>query len=243
MKRIALLVLIIASGLITNAQETPQSHANRIKLTNRAGDHFLFQLSADKWTNMPDSIKSHQSGFSKGFNAYIMTDKPFRNSPQYSVAFGVGYGSSNIQFRKMQVDVKNNARPNLPFVALDSSDHFKKYKLHLGYLELPVELRYSSNPLTPSKSWKVAIGAKVGTLINAHTKGKELENKNNTTINTYTQKESSKKFFNTTRLSATARVGYGIFSLFGSYQVTGVLKDAAGPDMKLIQFGITLSGL
>jgi hypothetical protein len=41
----------------------------------------------------------------------------------------------------------------------------------------------------------------------------------------------------------TARIGYGIFSLFGAYQLNNILKDGAGPDMQLYQVGISLSGL
>jgi hypothetical protein len=41
----------------------------------------------------------------------------------------------------------------------------------------------------------------------------------------------------------TARIGYGILSIFGSYQINNFLKDGAGPDMKLYQIGLTLSGL
>lgn len=243
MKRIfALTALVLASFLNGNAQETTNKKPV-INLSNRANDHLMIQLSTDTWTGMPDSISSHKKGFSKGFNAYLMIDKPFRSSPKFSVAFGVGYGSSNISFEKMQVDVKSTVNSTLPFRALDSTDHFKKYKLHLGYLEIPVELRFGSNPANPAKSWKVAAGVKVGTMINAHTKGKDLENKNNQVINAFTQKESSKKYFNGTRLMGTARIGYGIFSIFGAYQITNVLKDGAGADMKTVQIGISLSGL
>jgi hypothetical protein len=243
MKRIALLVSFLAFIQLTNAQETQKKQQERVSIANRAGDHFLLQFTRDTWTGMPDSIDSHQGGFSRGFNAYLMFDKPFRNSPKFSVALGVGYGSSNIKFDRMGVDVKSVANPRLPFTKLDTTNHFKKFKLHLGYLELPVELRFSSKPLQSSKSFKLAIGGKVGTLINAHTKGKDLQNRNNTTINSYTEKQSSKRFFNTTRLTGTARIGYGIFSLYGSYSITGVLKDAAGADMKLVQLGLSIGGL
>ncbi len=37
-----------------------------------------------------------------------------------------------------------------------------------------------------------------------------LQDKNDATINDYIRKESSKKFFNSTRLAVTGRVGYGI---------------------------------
>jgi hypothetical protein len=202
----------------------------------------MIQFSSDHWTGMPDSVDSHQSGFSRGLNIYVMTDKPFKGDPRFSVGLGIGIGSSNISFKKMNVDVKSGSS-KLPFIAADSTNHFKKFKVSMSYLEVPVELRFASNPSLSGGGWKIALGAKVGTLVNLHTKGKTLQDKNNRTINSYTAKENSKKFFNSTRLMATARIGYGVFSLFGSYQVNGVLKDGLGPDMHLYQVGLCLSGL
>jgi len=58
-----------------------------------------------------------------------------------------------------------------------------------------------------------------------------------------TVKENSKSYFNTTRLAATARVGYGNFSLFGAYSLTGIFKDGIAPDIKGMQIGLAFSGL
>ena len=237
------IVLLVVTVLLFGSTEAQQGKVKRkIDISSRPGDHLMIQFSSDHLSAMPDSISSHQSGFSKGFNAYFMLDKPFKSSPKFSIGLGVGVGSSNISFKKMNIDIKSTTT-KLPFTAVDSTNHFKKYKLSLTYLEIPLEFRYSSNPLNSNKSLKFAFGLKVGTLINAHTKGKELQNKNNTLVNDYIQKENSKKFFNGTRFMGTARVGYGIVSLFGAYQLNSVLKDVAGPPMKLYQIGITLSGL
>ena len=119
--------------------------SRKIDLSSRPGDHLMVQLSSDHWTGMPDSINSHQSGFSRGLNIYIMTDKPFKGDPRFSVGLGIGVGSSNIIFKKMNVDVKSTAT-KLPFTAVDSTNHFKKYKLSMSYLEVPVELRFTSDP-------------------------------------------------------------------------------------------------
>ena len=142
----------------------------------------------------------------------------------------------------MTVDLKSKTN-TLPFRNVDSVDHFKKYKLTTAFLELPVELRYTFDPENESKSIKAAIGFKVGTVLNVHTKGKTLLDKNGATINSYTAKETAKGYFNGTRLAATARVGYGNFSIFASYQLNNILKDGVGPDMKLFQIGLNLSGL
>ena len=202
----------------------------------------MLQISSDHWTGMPDSISSHQKGLSRGFNAYVMLNKPFKNSPKMSLGIGLGISTSNIYFKKMNVDLK--AAPGfLPFTPLDSANHFKKYKLASTFLEVPLEFRFTARPAEPNKSFKAAVGLKAGTLLNVHTKGKTLLSSAGTTLNSYTEKENSKRFINGTHFMATARVGYGVFSLFGSYQLNRFLKDGAGPAIKLYQVGLTISGL
>jgi hypothetical protein len=260
MKKILLAASFIISLYAANAQTTdsaaistpsaspsdaaskarPKTNWSKIDLSNRSNDHVMLQFGADTWTNTPDSI--NPKGFSRFFNAYIMIDKPFRTNPKMSVALGLGIGSSNIFFKNTYVDVKSNTR-TLPFKRVDSINHFKKFKLTTIFLELPVELRYSSNPLESNKSFKMALGAKIGTLLKAYTKGKNLEDKNGNAVNSYVEKQSSKRYFNSTRLSFTGRIGYGVFSLFGAYQVTGVLKDVAGPEIRPYSIGLTISGL
>jgi hypothetical protein len=229
------------STVATAAPLHPKKDWTKVDLSNRPGDHFLIQYGAIGWSgSLPDSATP--SGFSRFFNAYVMLDKPFKTNPRYSVALGVGIGSDNVFFSRKMVDLKSQSA-KLPFTRLDSANHFKKYKLSTVYAEAPVELRYNTDPENSDKSFKIALGAKVGTLISAHTKGKTLVDKNGNTVNAYTAKEYSKKFFNSTRLAATARVGYGILSLYGSYQITTFLKDGTGVDIRPYQVGITISGL
>lgn len=244
MKKIVFVVMSCLFFSMAFSQETRPSATdnNKVNFTNRSGDHLMLQLSSDHWAGMPDSISSHQKGFSRGFNAYVMLNKPFKNSPKLSLGIGVGISTSNISFKKMEVNVK--AAPGLlPFLSEDSSDHFKKYKLATSYLQIPLEFRFTSRPNTTNKSFKAAVGLKVGTLVNVHNKAKTLQNATGTTLNGYLVKENSKRFFNTTDFMATARLGYGIFSLFGAYQLNRLLKDGAGPNLKLYQIGLTLSGL
>jgi hypothetical protein len=244
MKKIVFVVTSCLFFSMAFSQETTPSTTdnNKVNFTNRSGDHFMLQLSSDHWAGMPDSISSHQQGLSRGFNAYVMLNKPFKNSPKLSLGIGVGISTSNIFFKKMEVDVKG-ASSLLPFIAEDSADHFKKYKLATSYLQIPLEFRFTSKPNYPNKSFKAAVGLKVGTLVNVHNKAKTLQNASGTTLNSYLVKENSKRFFNSTNFMATARIGYGIFSLFGSYQLNRLLKDGAGPNLKLYQIGLTLSGL
>jgi len=246
MKKILLTVFALACVSATFAQDVPVTTKKKKKdysnIINRPGDHIMLQLSSDHWSGAPDSVSSRMGGLSRGANAYVMLDKPFKSNPQLSVGFGIGVGTSNIYFKKTFVNIAANT-PTLPFTNLDSADHFKKFKLSTAYLEVPVELRFTQDPDNYKRTWKAAIGIKVGTLLNAHTKGKTLENKDDGVVNSFTSKQSSKAYFNSTRLALTARVGWGLFSIFGSYQVNSMFKDGVAADIKPFQIGLNISGL
>jgi hypothetical protein len=239
MKKIIFTACVIVSALAATAQNKDWKK----EIIDRPGDHFMIQLTSDHWSGVPDSISSHMKGLSRGLGVSFMLDNPFKTDPHWSVAFGLGINGSSIFFNKMAVNITATNTSKLPFKSLDSADHFKKYKLVTAYLEVPVELRYLFSPQKGDKSWKAALGLKVGTLINAHTKGKNLVDKNGNSINSYTEKESKKSFFGSNRVMATARLGMGHFTLVCNYQLSAFLKDGVGPDIKPFQVGICISGL
>lgn len=218
---------------------------SKLDLSGRTSDHFVIQLGYDGWAGKPDSIRT--KGLNRSFNMYFMLDKPFKSDPHFSVAAGLGIGSSNIFFEKTVIDITGKiSSARLLFQNADSINHYKKYKLAVVWAELPIELRYFSNPENADKSWKWALGLKLGTMLDAHTKGKEPQDKNNATISgqaKVVEKEKSKKFFNATRIAGTIRVGYGHFSLYGAYQINSLIKDGVGPQVKPYTIGLCLSGL
>jgi len=224
----------------TPSQITPPKKKKQFDLSNRSNDHFLIQLGYAGWNNQPDTIKT--KGLPRSLNVYFMFDFPFKSNPHFSAAIGAGVGTDHIFFDKMYVGIKD---PTSTLTIQDVSDttHFKKYKLATAWLEAPIELRYSFNPENPGKSWKIALGVKVGTLLNAHTKGKTWQNSQGQTLISYIQKESGKRFFNTTRIVPTARIGYGHFSIYGTYQVGTLFKEGLGPDVRPYSIGLTISGL
>ncbi len=244
MKKIVLSIIAVTSVTFAMAQLKPKKDYSKLKI-DRAGDHIMLQLSSDHWAGASDSITTNIKGFARGLNLYLMLDKRFKNNPMWSIAFGLGISNSNIFFKNQNVSPNGinvaSGGTTLPFPD-NTGEHFKKYKLATTYLELPIELRYTFNPEDENKSWKAAIGIKLGALLNAHTKGKTLQDQNNNTIDNYAEKISSTKFFDATRVAATARVGYGHYSLFGSYALTPLLKDG-NPGIMPYQIGITLSGL
>ncbi|HET9826825.1 MAG TPA: outer membrane beta-barrel protein [Chitinophagaceae bacterium] len=243
MKKILFVALSIAIVISGFAQEQPKSKSKSKKqfnLKNRANDHFLLQLGYTSWAKIPDSIKT--KGLPRTFNMYFMFDFPFKSNPRISVGLGAGVGSDNIYFDKTYVGIKDPTT-TLRFVDQSDTNHFKKSKLATAYLEAPLELRFSSNPETPNKTFKVALGVKVGVLVNAHIKQKNLQTAQGGTLIDYIEKQNSKRFFNSNRIVGTARIGYGVFSVFGTYQLNPLFKEALGPQVQPYTIGITLSGL
>jgi hypothetical protein len=241
MKKITFLFAFCLFVTSIFAQDSTRSGSKKtINLNGRANDHFLLQLGVTNWAGRSDSI--HTTGLSRSFNVYFMFDLPFKSNPHLSVGIGAGIGTDNIYFNKTYVGIKD-ATTYLQFQDLSDTTHFKKYKLATAILEAPLELRFSSHPETPNKSFKAALGIKAGILLDAHTKGKTWQSSTGTTLLAYTEKQTSKRFFNSSRFAATARIGYGVFSIFGTYQINTVFKQGLGHDVRPYTIGLTLSGL
>ncbi len=122
--------------------------------------------------------------------------------------------------------------------------HFKKINWSMTSLQVPIELRYAVDPENTNKSWKFALGVKVGLLLSAYYKGKSFQNDVGQTIGNYTVKYSSKQFFNGPELLGTARISKGVIGLFGQFQFSSLLKASGNnPAVYPFSFGIVLSGL
>jgi hypothetical protein len=241
-RRIFFTALVVLSGLNLFAQSDTVTTSRRAPSVTlpRSNDHFMLQIGHTSWQGKPDSIKT--SGLPRSINVYFLFDYPFKTNPHLSTAIGAGIATDNIYFDETYVGLKDNTT-TLRFQDQSDTSHFKKYKLSTAYLEAPLELRFRSNPENDSKSFKVAVGAKVGVLLNAHTKGKTLEDKNDKTLTAYTLKENSKRYFNSNRISLTGRLGYGHLSLFTSYQVTSLFKEGVAASIHPMTIGLTISGL
>lgn len=249
MKKIFVALTASFITILSFAQDAPKELKkkkdwSKVNLSGRANDHFMLQYGITNWAGKPDSIKT--GGFSRSFNFYLLIDMPFKTDPRFSVAFGPGIGTDHIFFEKTNLTTTNHQLP-LRFQNLADTNHFDKYKLVNAFLELPVELRFSQNPENSNKSFKVAIGAKVGVQVDAHTKGKRWVDKRGTLVpgfdDKYVQKNKDKYFFNGNRLVGTFRIGYGNLSVYSSYQLGSLIKEGLGPSVKPFSIGLTISGL
>jgi hypothetical protein len=247
MKKLVSMAVLILLGYAVFAQSDTTKDGKKkvtyasLNLANRANDHFMIELSYDNWIGKTDSMNT--SGFTRGFAFYFMYDFPFKSDPHFSVGAGIGIDASNIFFHNTEVLIATPGNQTLAFPNTGNGDHYKKYKLVLTNLEIPLELRYAFNPENTNKSWKIALGVKVGVLMSAYTKGKDLENQAGQVTNSFIQKQSSTNFFNGTRAVGTARISYGWIGVFGQLQLTPLIKNGAGPSINPYSIGFVLSGL
>jgi len=246
MKKLITLSLALAFVFPLFAQDSTQVKSkkkdwSKVNLSNRPNDHFMLQIGYNGWSNQPDSL--NKKGIPRSFNMYFMFDFPFKTNPRFSVGVGAGLGTDNFYLNKTTVDIAGRTTNTLSFKRNADSSYYKKYKIATTYLEIPVELRFAADPENTNKSWKLAVGGKIGTLLMASTKGQNLTSSSGATLNTEIVKEKSKRFFNGTRLSVTGRISKGVFGIYGSYQINNFIKDGAGPDIRPFQIGLSISGL
>ena len=199
-------------------------------------DFVMLQFAYNNWVKKPDSVNTKPFGWA--FNAYLCYDFPIKKT-NLSFATGLGISSSIVYMNQQIISLKDTGAGQVKFLPDTAyGEKYKRYKFATTYLTAPFELRYYSNIQNRNKGFKAAVGLQIGTLLGAHTKG--LTSVNGTNVK---DKVDTKRYMSSWNFAATARVGYGNFSLFGSYNITNVFKDNAGPPITPISLGICLTGL
>lgn len=123
-----------------------------------------------------------------------------------------------------------------------------KSMLVANYFDLmPVEIRFNNNPKDPGRGVNVAVGARVGLLLESHTKI-------NYTVEgqSVTYKDKQSHGLNSIRYGFYSRVGLGNFNFFWFYNLSPYFASGKGPynsgtdqtstTMNTMTFGISLNG-
>jgi len=228
-----MMAIFLFSSVMAFAQDIEKGSTKKSVLEKPSRDFVMLQFTYEGWS-APDSIKT--TGFGRGFNAYICYDFPIAKS-NFSFAAGIGIGTANVYLDNQEIVITDTgASAQARFIG-EQTD-YKKYKLTTAYLEAPFELRFFGNKENRNKGFKAALGLRVGTLVGAHTKGRTSVE--GTKI---TEKENAKRFMENWRFSATARIGWGNFTLLGTYNLNNLYKAGSGPQITPYSIGLCISGL
>ena len=235
-KILALLAIALMPAALVLAQdEKVNSSAVPPPIVKPSRDFVVLQLGYTTWAQKPDSVKTKTIGYT--FNGYVCYDFPIKKS-KFSFATGLGINTSVIYLDQQVLANRDTGSLGNQARFIPDTSHYKRYKFVTTYLQAPFELRYFSNTLNRNKGFKAAIGMQVGTLLGAHTKG--LRSVDGTNVK---EKVDTKRYVSTWNFAATARVGWGNFALFGSYNLTNVFKENSGPVITPVTAGICLTGL
>ncbi len=226
---------------------------------------FSLELGVSRLTETPNDIDYGFWG-SRTFNVYFQPDIRIGKT-KFSFHPGIGIGMDRFKFMgfkeyfptdtierraaTLMFDNEGNTRfvEALNYIYDDDSlgqvnwsDTYATHKsmLALNYIDVPVEFRFSTNPDDPSRSFKVALGGRVGYLVNSHTKLKYKEDGDLKTL-------KNKQDFNLSpiRYGAYMKIFIGNFSFFGVYNINPMFREGKGPAETKTSYytvGISVSG-
>lgn len=142
---------------------------------------------------------------------------------------GLGFQWNNYKFDNPVSIDKTAAGIIEPF--LIEENNFKKSKLMVSYLTLPLMLEFQF-PVNGSRNSMYLSGGMIGALnLGSHTKIKNDSSKD---------KDRGSFNINPFKYSAVGRIGFGDVSLYATYSFSSLFKDNKGPEMYPFSIGIAL---
>ena len=242
MKQVTSLFIFFFLTTALFAQEN--QHPEEIqKIIDDNQERFVFELTHDR--ALGDGAPEVAT-LSRGGNVYYMKNIPLGES-QFAVAPGLGIANRQVYMKNAYIFDPSTVTVSLPEVpeALDRNSS----KLAWTYLEIPVELRWSSQPNKRGHSFKVATGFRAGYSISTKFKyngqvyeGNYFQNDSGEDV-VYSQKLKLKKLENVVkyRVAPSFRIGYGSVNLFGLYHLNDDFEAGLGPDMNGYSIGFSIS--
>ncbi len=210
------------------------------------------------WRKERKTFNGHWSGFEIGVNGFYDTDYGMYSDPgndfmdlnqpnslevninfvEYNIALvphrlgivsGLGLQYNNYKFDN-PITIDKGDDGIIEWLPVDETN-FKKSKLTVSYLTLPIMLEWQI-PVNDRSNYFFVSGGMVGGLnLGSHTK-----------IKTNNTKSKDKGSFNINpfKYSAIARIGLRDFSIYATYSLSSLFKDDKGPELFPFTIGICL---
>lgn len=232
---IATAILIVVSCLYIHAQETIKKPKVLDELLQTdSKDRLIFEVAHANWSNRPADTKL--KWHSRAINIYLMYDIALNKKGNVSFAPGVGIGT-NVYSHNKEFGVNDEGKTS--FNTLGETVNYDTNILSTNFFDIPLELRFRTNPDKLGKRFKIALGFKGGYLFNGHTKwagelkricdptricDPETVNASTTDLTTGKFKNFSIPNLNNLRYGYTLRIGYSNFNIVGFYSAAPLFE-------------------
>jgi hypothetical protein len=186
-------------------------------------------IQAPQMSTLPKSTDLKLNNVkSSNVNIWIVQQKLSLYKHYWNLKYGIGIEMYNFRFEN-PISFSNTPGNYKYFDVVD----FKKNKLFVEYLTVPVLLNYHSNPQN-SKSFYASIGMSAGYLLQSHTKQISEERGK--------RKVNGNFDLNNFKLATIGELGIGSVRLYGSYSRTNMFNEKlTNFDMNPFAIGVRFS--
>jgi len=166
----------------------------------------------------------------QGATGFMQYNMQIGKKELVSFAIGLGIRNHNMYSNSLIEDIKDDT---IKFVSIPSDVEYRKAKINLTYIDLPVEIK-----LRWKNGLKIVPGFKVGYLIDSKQKykGDRFDEQIMVKETTKTIRQLQKWSY-----GATFRIGYKFVSLYGYYQFSDIFEKGSGPAMAPFSVGLTIT--
>ncbi|PKP19207.1 MAG: hypothetical protein CVU05_11865 [Bacteroidetes bacterium HGW-Bacteroidetes-21] len=196
-----------------------------------SNDQFVVNLVNYMWNPVPAGVSMKPINL----GAEVYSYSPLiGKKKKISLAMGVGVGTANYYIDAMPALDSNK---NTIFLKIPDSISYKTNKMTTVYWDIPLEVRFRSTPNPKGNSFKFALGFKFGVMLSNHMKykGKDFDGSDNE----IKFKEYNIDYVMKYRYGAFARIGYGKFTVMGTYYLTPLFEKNKGPEIMPLSVGLS----
>jgi hypothetical protein len=222
------ILLVLLAGLLTQGQGQVVNEKSKRNFSIGVG------LYTDIMMKFPSNVSPRT--INQGATVFATYNIPFGKS-NFDFSLGLGISTHNIYGNFLV------SRPNdtTTLIKIPSDVSYKKSKIGLAYLELPVEFRFKSK-----SKIAVGVGFKAGFLIGSYTKfvgSGDIPLMTGDTL--HSPEKVRMKFLGVKDLSTftygpTFRIGYKWIHLYASYMLSSVFNKSTAPEVVPLSVGFLL---
>ncbi len=256
-KLLTLLVAVLFS-INSFSQDTTSVSQENIKpkkdkkQLNKWQDYLVVGINYNRFIGNGANESLGQKDISLGYDLGLY--KTFAISNTFAFATGLNLNGFNIN--SDIIPLYNKTSENTVFWTIPEATSVKKNKMSLTYIDVPLEIRIrtkfkktessleeENTTTTDNNYFKIALGCKIGYLLNSHTKyyGDYLGTDENLIAEKIKTKTYDIKYLEEIRYGVYGRIGYGRISAYYYYSLVDIFKADKGPQVQPFTAGLNLS--